>query len=382
MGRYDFEFPPEYVIKDLCRAECKRERPTSKGELTVRCPIYKDKWIEINVANGGVWCCFRQCPDCPGNAKGGILDFYQLFFQCGSRKNAREQILESMEKNAVSVKRRQEEVVKPKKLSPIANPDMVDKTYRAFLELLPLSKEHLKDLRKRGLSDEDIKVVGFRSVPQIGTTVIAHQLVNAGHVIKGVPGFYETNGQPKMNCNGSGYFIPYRDSENRIIALQIRKDVKITDAMSEEDVLKVKKRRYRWFTSSGEESGCSASNVPFYGIPDKERKDVAYCTEGGLKASVAQSLSSGWFVAIPGISCFEAWKTLLEYLKSQNVTTIVDVFDTDRISNPIVANNIKKLHTIALEHGYEMKEWNWDAKYKGVDDFLLSQKKKRKKDAV
>lgn len=103
-------------------------------------------------------------------------------------------------------------------------------------------------------------------------------------------------------------------------------------------------------------------------------------TEGGLKAAAAQSLSNGWFTAIPGVSTYEAWRKLLEYFKEQNVETIVDAFDSDRATNSSVANAIKKLHEIAKEYGYEMKTWNWGTEQKGVDDYLLAQKIKREKE--
>ena len=60
--------------------------------------------------------------------------------------------------------------------------------------------------------------------------------------------------------------------------------------------------------------------------------------------------------------------------------TIVDAFDSDRATNPNVANAIAKLHAIAKEYGYDMKTWDWGTEQKGVDDYLLAQKIKREKE--
>lgn len=74
--------------------------------------------------------------------------------------------------------------------------------------------------------------------------------------------------------------------------------------MTDDVVKKLKKMRYRWFTSSSEDGGTSATNVPFWGMPGTKFSDVVYATEGGLKAATAQSISGGCFVAIPGVTCY------------------------------------------------------------------------------
>ena len=378
----DVKISPEYVIRDLCHAECKRDHPSAKGELEVRCPINPDKWIEINVAKGGVWKCFRESANCPGNHGGGLIAFTKIFLN-GSGK----EIYDLLDKaqigggNNSDMEHRKSETMKPVALEETAAPEVRDKTYRAFLKKLPLSKEHLKDLHNRGLSDEDIEAMGFKSIPQNGLGMFAQELMKEGCRIKGVPGFYFRKGRPQVNCHGSGYFIPYRDQNGLIIAMQIRYDIDLSKAKTEEEMADLKKKRYRLFTSSGKRGGAASANVPFFGIPGKaHRTDVVYVTEGGLKAAAAQSLSNGWFTAIPGVSTYEAWKKLLAYFKEKNVKTIVDAFDSDRATNPNVANAIAKLHAIAKEYGYDMKTWDWGTEQKGVDDYLLAQKIKREKE--
>ena len=76
-------------------------------------------------------------------------------------------------------------------------------------------------------------------------------------------------------------------------------------------------------------------------------KKVVYATEGGLKAAAAACLSGAWFVAIPGVNCFDAWRKLLVFLKEQDVQILVDAFDRDRLTNESVARNIE---TVSYTH--------------------------------
>ena len=377
--RYDFEFPPEYVITILCNAQIKKGSAiSSKGEITVLCP-YTGKEFEVNLAKGGAWKCFRDCPNCPVNG-GGILDFYRLYHNCSSNKEALAEIRGNISPNErrdfASIK--SEMIAKAPKTLPTLDSAALNRAYSAFLDELTLSKMHHQDLLNRGFSEDDIKAVGFKTIPQVGLKSIVAVLIQNGVELDGVPGFYRENKEVKMNIYGSGFFIPYRNEKGEIVALQIRRDIEIKDSMTKEQVKEAKTKRYRWLTSSGYENGACATNVPFYGIPGKEhKKDVAYVTEGGLKASAAQSISNGWFTAIPGVTCYAALKTLLEYFKANGVTTIVDAFDSDRASNESVNNAISKIHEIAREYGFEMKNWDWGTKQKGVDDYLLAKKKAR-----
>lgn len=371
-----FDIPAEYVVHDVCHAQCKNDRVSSKGELMVVCPI-TGRDIEINMAKGGIWKCFRDCTMCPSKGKGGLLDFYMLYYPCGDRNEAARQIFALRDGSKEIYEQRKMTAMKPVELEATAPIEVRDKTYRKFLEKLPLSKAHREDLHSRGVSDEDIERMFFRSMPQVGLTAIAKSLENEGCILTGVPGFYRKNGEPAINCAGSGYFIPYYNEHGQIASLQIRYDVKITPEMTKKEVSEAKKKRYRLLSSSGKDGGAASANLPFFGIPGRKRKKSVYITEGALKAATAQSLSGGWFTAIPGVSCYTAFRTLMEFFKSNGITTIVDAFDSDRASKPDVANSIKQLHEIAASYGMEMKCWDWGTEQKGVDDFLLSQKLSR-----
>lgn len=375
---FDVSFNMEFVLRDLCRPSYKKPTPNKKGEVEIFCPIHGDKDFEVNIQKEH-WNCFKKCSDCPCNGAGGILDLYVLFHG-GNRKKAYAKIMSTIEgkedKRQLAQKRIAEAPAVVRQAEKKVCPEKLDSAYSALLNMLPLAQFHRESLLSRGLTDSAIESVGFRSIPQLGIKIIPQILVKSGHNLDGVPGFYKENGVWKMASHGSGFFIPHRDVEGRIVGLQIRYDICITDDMDEREKKKLKQMRYRWFTSSGEENGASASNVPFWGIPGTEKqKGVVYVTEGGLKAATAQALSGRRFVSIPGVTCFVAFEQLLNELKEQGVTTLVDAFDSDRATNPCVENAVKKLHELSHLHGLEMKPWDWGVEYKGVDDYLLARKK-------
>lgn len=367
-----FPFNMDFVLRDLCQPKFRKEAPNKKGEVEIFCPLMTEKHFEVNV-RCETWNCFSKCAGCPANGGGGILDLYTLFFG-GSRKEAYDSIMRSVDSNTAIVQKRIQQKLEPIQQTESLSHEKLDRTYRELLDVLSLSPEHRKDLEKRGFSQSDIVRMGFKSIPQTGIQTIPQYLKKKGCDIEGVPGFYMKNGSPRICVGGSGFYIPYRDENGLIIGLQIRYDIEFTPDMTAEQIKEAKKRRYRWLTSSNEEFGTSAKNVPFWGMPGYPTKNVAYATEGGLKASAAQSLSGGWFVAIPGVTCYTAWRELLEGLKKRNVTTLVDAFDSDRATNVNVANAIKNLHAIAKEYGFEMKSWDWGTEQKGVDDYLLARR--------
>lgn len=194
--------------------------------------------------------------------------------------------------------------------------------YSALLDMIPLTSRHKADLLKRGHTEQSIQEYRFASVPQVGLRTIPRKLISMGLNLDGVPGFYKDNDEWKMDMPGSGYFIPYYDEEARIQGLQIRYDIVIPKDAPAKRVKELKSLRYRWYTSSKHDNGAAASNVPYYNLP-KYRSSCCYLTEGGLKAATSSTLSGGWFAAIPGVTCYDTWETLLENLKKMGVTKFV-----------------------------------------------------------
>ena len=203
----------------------------------------------------------------------------------------------------------------------------------------------------------------YRSMPERWSSVFA-ALKKKGISFKGVPGFYEKNGKAFAACSKPGFFIPYFNSRNEIVGMQIRFDRG--------------DKRYLWFSSSGYDNGCSARNIASYGIPSVMPKcdgtKTVYITEGALKAHIACVLSGNHnpYIALAGVNCFNQWEETCVYLKSVGVTHVIDAFDSDRESNEHVRNALKKLYAIAARYGISMTRFNWGTTYKGVDDYYLA----------
>lgn len=370
--------------------------------IDVVCPINRKHEIRVN-REAGSCSCFHECSNCPHRPEpghGGITDLYCLFSGIDSRSEAHKQIMTSLfGSNYV-----QPRIVKndtprttisldadPSDDESLAPIEVRDKAYRKLLSLCGLTKTHRKDLHDRGFTDDDIKRIGYCSIPQSGLDQITRNIARAGIPLANVPGFIETPTGFKMQPNKSGIFIPYFDALGRIQGLQIRYDIKITSDMSKEEVKQAKQKRYRWFTSGYAKNGkgTNSKNYAYFGdfhefAKPETGKFAVYVTEGGLKAQTASVLCERVyhkkrpFVAIPGVSCYQTFRALCKKLRESGVTTLVDTFDSDRATNESVMGAITKLKGIAKSYGLEFIHWDFGCKYKGIDDFLLAKEKASK----
>lgn len=378
-----FPFTADWVLDSVLNAETKKH-VSGKGEIEVRCPVNPKKWFEVNIAGGGIWKCYKNCNGCPIN-KGGILDLYCLFVKsCPDRKSARSSLMDafygSKRPSAEDMRKSQKKIeAVSKRQSEVAPIERRNAAYSALLDMLPLTKYHHDDLIKRGHTEQTIAEFKYKSLPQSGQETIPRILNTQGINLEGVPGFYKAGNTWKMVIPGSGYFIPYFNQDGAIQFLQIRYDITIPENASEDKISALKKRRYRWFTSSSYDNGASAQNVPFYGVPSRHSNlDSVYLTEGGLKAGTAAVLSGKCFMAIPGVKCFAAFEELIKELKEMGVTNFIDAFDKDRETNENVANDIKELYAIAKANGVDLIPWTWKTDDKGCDDYLLGRAKRKK----
>lgn len=372
----------------------------SSGEMAVYCPIRQDKTFDINIEKG-CFKCFKGCAGCPVEGRGYAVQLYMLYNPSLSYLDACEAIEKSRIGNTASNYTVKAKAFKKVEEAPLASIQERDKTYREFLNSIPLIQKHKKNLIGRGLSEDEIGRLMFRSIPACGVRSIAKALVTKGCTLDGVPLFAKDSGGYRVCLpKNSGFFIPYFDKEGLIQQIQIRYDVKIDETMSENEVSELKQQRYRWATSAGYPNGSSAKNTAlFWSRPLKDEKTI-FITEGGLKASVASHLSGDLFVAIPGVSCIATFKDLLQVCKKNGIR-LVEAFDMDgkllpkevekgqegnhitvespsgenRIVKQSVKDAIAKMYNSAKEEGVEMIPWTWDPEYKGIDDYLYAQSK-------
>ncbi|MBK9387335.1 MAG: hypothetical protein IPN34_21175 [Planctomycetes bacterium] len=178
-----------------------------------------------------------------------------------------------------------------------APPAERDKVYRTLLSQLSLSSDHREHLRRRGLSDEAIDRLGFRSFRNEHRLSVAKWLLLRfpKSVLAIVPGFATARKGERTThyFNGvAGILIPVLNAEGLIVALLSRPNV-IKDG-----------RKYLW-VSAAKNGGVSSGSPLHYarGSVDTGRIRLV---EGPLKAIVAASLSGMTTAGCGGSGLFAA----------------------------------------------------------------------------
>lgn len=246
-----------------------------------------------------------------------------------------------------------------------ADADILHKTYSALLGYLVLVQTHRENLQRRGLSAEAIRQNGYRSLPVQGRSRITRYLQERfGDAVLQVPGLAVKQGekQPYLTIVGSaGLLIPVRDTEGRIVALQVRRNDPCDSS-----------QRYRWLSSS-------AHNGPGSGAPVHcPRGVVCPCamvrvTEGPLKCDVAYHLSG---IPTLAISCATSWRGVFSVLQRLQVKTCRLAWDMDWRTNPHVARGLVECARALQQHGYTLEIETWQ-EGKGIDDALLLERERR-----
>jgi len=240
------------------------------------------------------------------------------------------------------------------------------KAYSQLLRRLPLLDKHRNNLLARGLTDKEIKRLGYKSIPRRFNSFLANKMLESGCKLEGVSGFYlsKKNGWTFYSPS-SGILIPFRDEKGRIKSLQVRVDKKQDGP------------RYKWVSSAGFYHGAPVDTSPHITIGGLTKGTVVL-TEGALKADVAAFLSKRKNVSWIGIAGVNNTGKLAETLKSVNVNTpLYEAFDMDKFENENVRKAMKKLQALCEGEGFYMCQITWDKTFKGIDDALLNRRNKK-----
>ena len=286
-----------------------------------------------------------------------------------------------------------------------ASDEIISKVFYHMLSILPLKEEHRADLKRRGLTEADIKRFRIRSTPQDAeafATEMYRWAKHEGISLEGIPGFYK-----RKNCwaftSAQGYICPVFKG-NLIIGAQVRVDEP------------KKGGKYLWISSADRESGTS-SGAPATFLTGKNKK-LVIVTEGILKALVIYCLLGGEF-CVAGVPGVNSTAGLNYILKEWGDAFYVEAFDMDKMYTapqiPLLREaveeaskrgaksfseifmypdtrekykEIAKVYRIATaaenlckkieDSGakvhpltWDVKDGDWKGTYKGLDDFLL-----------
>ncbi len=342
------------------------EPKDGRRSFNISCPCCDDnprkKHLNINLEKD----VFR-CPRC--SFSGGIFDLYAHYMGI-DRKYARKEIMErlNIQDSDAGKQRNGKRYAQPKPVEPavtecpITDVDTRHETYSAFLSKLTLSSDHQENLLNRGLSVDAIVSLGYKTTPVAGLAAIAKQLLSEGYYLPGVPGFYHTeSGSWSFVHESRGILIPVRNPEGKIQGLQVRRD-------------NVTKRKFRWISSIGKQDGCKAEGWTH--LSGKPQQTVLL-TEGPMKADVIHHLSGMTVLAIPGVNSLTHLPAVLDYLRDEGVQRSMTAFDLDFVTTPHVQNGYRALVELLSEHGFSYGTYVWDPQYKGLDDYIWENCRKR-----
>lgn len=148
-----------------------------------------------------------------------------------------------------------------------------DQLYRQLLNELTLHPSDRADLKRRGFSDLEIDLVGYKSIDR-------NYLQLQGKYPELLPGI-AAGGQQLVNL-GTGYLCPMRNRDGQIVACQLR--VRVLPAGQ--------KNRYRWL-SGGDEKQHTPHFFPTNGNPEGELPLAVCRPEGQPPQFVALAEGTG-----------------------------------------------------------------------------------------
>lgn len=259
-----------------------------------------------------------------------------------------------------------------------ASPQEIHQTYSLMLGMLSLNSVHRAHLRseKRGLADEQIDSLGFKSTPPYFLCrSLTERLIKQGCRVEGVPGFYLHEGgywTAKFGSRTAGILIPAIGIDGLIHGMQILLDVPFKDR---DDPPEKAGTKYIWLSSSAKNMGVtSGSPVHFIGNPFAR---TIYVTEGILKADIAHVLLNRSFVAVAGANNVAQLGPLFALLAQNGTELIIEAHDMDKYSNEMIAKGSSKIYLLARQHGMECRRLTWNPNYKGIDDWQLALRREK-----
>lgn len=384
----------------------------TEDSFGVVCPFCNDIRGKCNfcVAKDGEIKNVYHCYHC--GAAGNMLTLYvELTGLCGEDryKNAYWEIKERLAAGDSSIRkisyqsgyqRKKRESKKEMEVDPA----YLNAIYHAMIAMLDLKESHKRQLRKRGLSDADIKLMfqnGYRSTNAEDSVSIARRLIKSGFSLKGIPGFFvNRNGDwdTAFYPSNEGMLCPVYTVDRKIAGFQIRLD------------RPSKKRKYLWFTSSGLDRGTSSKSPA--GLSGVIKENEVWVTEGILKAQIASLQSGRAYIGTPGVSNYKGLQRILCELKAKGLETVYECYDMDKMlcldcrmdydrscdrcvyekhafsdyvcprksqKRDMIRGGCLKLYDICRELDLNCLRVTWDiseaglwnGSYKGIDDWLM-----------
>lgn len=238
----------------------------------------------------------------------------------------------------------------------IAPDKRCDEVYRALLAQLEIDQWSYENLLERGLSNEEIGDLGYRSTFKAGEAI--RQLLRMGLRLDNVPGLYFRGGKWRANA-APGFFIPVLNRDGRIRRLQIRTPY--------EDP------KYVWFSSDRDKDGnkydlgASSGSPVHYRLTDGK---VLWINEAPLKTDYVWLKSNRQWSCIGSAGVGSAREELAEETLNPQYQYAVIAADGNWRTNGHVARAVARLYrAIEQTSGLETKIGVWEGEI-GIDEAL------------
>lgn len=205
----------------------------------------------------------------------------------------------------------------------------VDNIYRALLSFSPLTPEHAAALSRRGLSVEDVRGLGYGSLP-IRRTELCQRLESSFKTLQGVPGFWMNERGGWELAGKSGILIPIRNREGLIVGMKVRVD-KPSSASQKYLLLSSNPKQEGEGGKSKYPSGTAAQVLPHWPADRPTKIKVLRWTEGEVKADIATTMTPEYTMSIPGVAL---WRLAVELSREIKPEEIRLAFDSDK-SKPV-----------------------------------------------
>jgi hypothetical protein len=235
--------------------------------------------------------------------------------------------------------------------------------YTQLLERLPLDRRHWTHLQEaRLLSTDTITRCQFATVParNEGDRIAAE--LGQEYDLTNVPGFFWKDNKPRLRFAGvPGFFIPLRDQNGLVSALQIRRDRGDADP------------RYL-LVSSGDLCGGACSGAPPHFARPWQVEEALLITEGALKAEViAEDLQRPvcGLVAVGTFTDRFGWQLRDKFPRLRHAGIAYD-----QETNEATARQKERLAKALEDAGLGVTVWEWPKEQgKGLDDYLINRRK-------
>lgn len=277
--------------------------------IYVKCPFCysKNGDMKLNVSNNSYIC--KHCEE-----KGYAIGLYAKLKYMSNKEAFKELILQEPESDF--------------KYTPIINnnrksDEELDNVYRKLLSNLKLEDKHYKELLSYGFTNDDIKSIGFKTIPlnENRKIEICNKIIKDGYELQGTPGFYQNANFKWTFKSHSGIFVPVI-SNNTIIGLRINLDKKYSGNTT--DI---------WFSSKNEYNGCKARNEFMMLRPEtfniqllnkNNRHDVIIATEMILAHKLHSIYKNEIVIGIPNIISKSETEKLANLVNIDNIYLVMD----------------------------------------------------------